>query len=127
MEDFLEGIAPLWGWNINPIAKNNKYKSFFLSWFSNWIHSSRKYSIKPFAKFKTSIYVLMEIEVNDLPPTSSNKTFFGKSHVFPITTCQSNWRAKWGVQKFSTIYTLSLLMMMGEEKERERGLPKKNI
>ena len=57
---------------------------------------------------------------------SSNKTFFGKSHVFPITTCQSNWRAKWGVQKFSTIYTLSLLMMMGEEKERER-VTKKNI
>ena len=31
MEHFLEGIAPLRHWYINPIEKSNKYKSSFLS------------------------------------------------------------------------------------------------
>ena len=59
MEHFLEGIAPLRHWYINPNEKSNKYKSYFSSELTN--HQSlnralpsRKCSIKEPAKCKTS-------------------------------------------------------------------------
>ena len=34
MEHFIEGIAPLRYWYINPKEKSNKYKSSLLSWLT---------------------------------------------------------------------------------------------
>ena len=64
MEHFLEGIAPLRHWYINPNENRNKYKSSLPSLTYQSLNGAlplKKCSNKASAKCKPSVYVFNEV------------------------------------------------------------------